>query len=351
MSDTLIDVVIITALSLERDAVVNTLVNVRDEKRQGRVFHLGEIGIYTVAVLCLNGMGNIKSASGATTAILEFAPNCILLAGITGGTKRPTHEQLEQGDHLLGDVLVAEQIIDFESGNQTPEEIKRRYEVYRSSKSLLDAAKNLSKEWMVSVKHPRPDHTTGRVIPNLHFGVVASGQKVVRDPQLVQELEEDWAKLIGIEMEGLGVLLAAFESEGRPQVLMAKAICDWADPEKNDSWQPYAADASATFLASLLLSQPFAPKSRKNVALESVEQPNAFSGKAKIEFCRKLGNSWSDLADYLEIPDHETAKFSQGNEAREIWRYLSDRRRIAELLHAVEEISRIDLKETLLAHP
>ena len=28
-----------------------------------------------------------------------------------------------------------------------------------------------------------------------------------------------------------------------------------------------------------------------------------YSGKQKIEFCKRLGNNWEELADYFDIPD------------------------------------------------
>ncbi|MEM9413155.1 MAG: hypothetical protein AAGA30_18750, partial [Planctomycetota bacterium] len=169
-----IDIVIIAALELERDAVVAAMRGVHDVQRQGRTFHVGQIGEYSVAVLCIHGMGNVKSATAATTAIHEFEPTAILVAGIAGGTNKPTSERFDRGSHLLGDVLVAEQILDYESGKQSPEEIERRYEVYRSSKTLLDSAKDIKSDWTLNVKSPRPDHTTGRVVPTVHFGVFAS---------------------------------------------------------------------------------------------------------------------------------------------------------------------------------
>ena len=344
------DIVIIAALELERDAIVAAMRGVHDVRRHGRTFHVGQIGDYSVAVLCIHGMGNVKSAAAATTAIHEFEPTAILVVGIAGGTKKPTSEQFEKGSHLLGDVLVAEQVLDYESGKQSPEELERRYEVYRSSKTLLDSAKDIKSDWALNVKSLRPDHTTGRVVPTVHFGVFASGQKVVKDPQLVDELTDDWAKLIGIEMEGLGVSLAAFESESRPHFLMAKAICDWADPDKDDNWQPYAAEASATFVARLLLAQPFQAKQRGDANGDAVTQ-DAFSGKGKVEFCRQLGTGWTELADVLEIPDFETAKFSKGEEGRGIWAYLSSRGRLGSLIDALGQIDRSDLKDVLLDHP
>ena len=52
-----------------------------------------------------------------------------------------------------------------------------------------------------------------------------------------------------IEMEIYGMMLAA-ESLPDPQPISIafKSVCDYADPNKNDKWQKYAAYTSATFV-------------------------------------------------------------------------------------------------------
>jgi hypothetical protein len=51
---------------------------------------------------------------------------------------------------------------------------------------------------------------------------------------------------------GAGVGFAQYRSGAQPEFLMIKAICDWADTNKNDKWQEYAAHSSAAFAVLLL---------------------------------------------------------------------------------------------------
>ncbi|MHC4403280.1 MAG: phosphorylase family protein [Planctomycetota bacterium] len=344
------DVVILTALELERDAALERLDSHQPALEAGEHIHRGKIGHYDVVVLCFQGMGNIRSAAATTRVIMTWSPPCILLAGIAGGTQRPLRERLAKGEQLLGDVLVAEQLVDYEFGKQTPEGVRPRYQVYRPAKPLLDAARRLSPQnWVMSIKTPRPDGTTGRVLPQVHFGVVASGQKVVTDLDLVEELRSDWAELVGIEMEGIGAALAVDEIGLRTAFLMAKGICDWADPEKGDDWQPYAAEASASFLAALLRSRPFEPKSQPREPTNSRQA--VFPGKTKLEFCQRMVNDWRKLADYFEVPQHEIATFEKGNEARRIWEWLEQRGQLRELPEALGAIGRSDLAQVLKPDP
>ncbi|MNU11754.1 hypothetical protein D3C72_2598600 [compost metagenome] len=47
-------------------------------------------------------------------------------------------------------------------------------------------------------------------------------------------------------MEAYGVFAAAHEApHPQPKVIVLKSVCDFANPEKNDSYQEYAAYTSA----------------------------------------------------------------------------------------------------------
>lgn len=74
---------------------------------------------------------------------------------------------------------------------------------------------------------------------------------------------------------------------------------------------------------------------------EEVDYP----GHVKLDFCRKLGADWADLADLLEIPSHVARGFVQGNEARKIWEWLLTRGALGELPKALRRIDREDLAD------
>ncbi|MDC9005234.1 death domain-containing protein [Mycobacterium marinum] len=67
------------------------------------------------------------------------------------------------------------------------------------------------------------------------------------------------------------------------------------------------------------------------------------SAGALLEFCERLGDSWEGLADVLGISPADRARFEQGNQARRIVVWLTERRRLPDLVSAVEEIDRADL--------
>ena len=63
-------------------------------------------------------------------------------------------------------------------------------------------------------------------------------------------LKETFPEALLVEMEAAGVG-SACRSEWPPFVV--KSACDWATPEKEESWQPYCADVAAAFAVELAL--------------------------------------------------------------------------------------------------
>ncbi|MEV7624084.1 AAA family ATPase [Actinoplanes sp. NPDC089786] len=68
-----------------------------------------------------------------------------------------------------------------------------------------------------------------------------------------------------------------------------------------------------------------------------------YSGAVKVQIGQRLGNSWGDLADWLEIPQSDRAQFRPGYEPQEIWEWLELRERLSELRPALLAIERDDL--------
>ncbi|WNM60481.1 hypothetical protein [Candidatus Nitrospira neomarina] len=83
----------------------------------------------------------------------------------------------------------------------------------------------------------------------------------------------------------------------------------------------------------------------------SPEQGLPFSGKAKIEFGRRMTSDWPELADYFEIPTADRARFKRGREPHGVWEWLEARSRLRNLPEALRDIGRDDLLEEFFDHP
>ncbi len=374
-SNKMTDVVIITALQKEQDALLRYLNYHQTIENFGQTFYRAFIQTnrpdttYQVVIVCLRQMGNVQAALATQRAIAEFNPSHIILTGIAGGVPK-------ENSRYLGDIIVGEQVVYYELAKlvqieSDKSEVKPKYQVYRPAKILLDAAKNLQKslDWISCIKAQRADGTTGIVNPIVHFGVVASGDKVITDPVFRDKLLGDWSQLVGFEMEGGGAAIAAYESNFWQGILAIKGMCDWGDVSKNDVWHEYAAESAACFVVELLKSAPFESKLKLNIPsnqeviiqsqsiietpiseekLPLIQTTNKFySGQVKRIICQRLIRDWEDLADYLNIPLHEREGFEAGKKPQRLWEWLEQRNRLNELEDALSAIGREDLVQEL----
>ncbi|MDM8564036.1 caspase family protein [Candidatus Halobeggiatoa sp. HSG11] len=274
------DVVIITALEKEKNAVLRHLDNNKCEKIQVGSYTADKFNLSNdnkenfcqVVLLCQNKMGNVAVGITTTQVINDLNPNLIVLAGIAGGMQDDNEQtdliNITKDKRLLGDLIAAEQIVGYEQQKIKDETTESRDDVLRPTHKIIQAAKKFSyKQWILKPILERPDGTTGRVNPNIHWGVIASGEKILADNNSASKIQDHWSKLVGIEMEGYGTALAAYMAESRPEFLMVKGICDWADSSKNDEWQEYAADVAAAFVINLLKSNPLSIQNDSNISV------------------------------------------------------------------------------------
>jgi nucleoside phosphorylase len=91
------------------------------------------------------------------------------------------------------------------------------------------------------MRAPRPS-----THPRIHYGLIASGNRVMQDAKLRDQLGRKY-NVLCFEMEAAGIM-NTFPS------LVIRGICDYADSRKNKRWQGYAAAAAAAY-AKLLLSR------------------------------------------------------------------------------------------------
>jgi nucleoside phosphorylase len=165
------DIVILTALDEERNAVLAYLRAPQELKAKDRVSYRAKVGGRDVVLLSMHGMGNTRAAATTQQAIGVWNPKAIFLLGITGGVPKAN-------ERLLGDLLIPEVLVQYDYGKAKPEGFERRFEPYRLSSDWLNLAHATKPEdWVHRIRAPRPDGTTGRVLPHVHFGTILSGNR------------------------------------------------------------------------------------------------------------------------------------------------------------------------------
>lgn len=346
-----IDFLIITALEKEAKAVISRLDNHTTERYQAqdiRTYHCGNVPLrgtdraYRVVVVLLPSMGEIAAATATTDAVVHWNPQFVLMVGIAGG--------FAQDDLDLGDVVVADQVVGYEYGKVTDDEIKPRDRVYPASSLLLDRVRNFWDDaWAQQIGVPRPSNAK-RAAPKLFVGPIASGNKVIASEKFRAELTRRWPKLIAVEMEGEGVFAAVFD---RPQIrgtLVIRGISDMADERKGDEWQEYAANAAAAYTIAFLHSGPVepaeslpraaspdAPDTRRVVYAEHVEHQQIVQGN--YYEIHGDGNVLGDNLGSVTVTKTASLDPEVKRALAEIHRHLnqSEQRETQELLDAVHD--------------
>lgn len=201
--------------------------------------------IYKVAAASATRMGMVSSAVLATKAIQIFRPRVLAMTGICAAHKSKAK---------LGDVLVVDPAWDFQSGKMVSVDGTAKME-FSPHQIPLSAFLRSRFEQLSNEPYLSADITNkfGSGAPSgfkLRIGPVASGGAVLADGKIIDDIRHLQNRdLLGIEMEVYGVYAAAQQSSSpQPKFFAIKSVCDYADPEKQDGAQKFAAFASANVL-------------------------------------------------------------------------------------------------------
>jgi len=232
------DVLVLTATPVERDAVLRRLRPLADRDRVLRAFlgaqtyYVGNIGSVSVALTMCRAGSQPRDGSLLATfeAIQQFHPRAVVAVGMAfGGYPAKLH---------IGDVLVSTHVIPYEPSRQQDGGGVHRGGEHDAGQLLLNRFREAA-GWQFI----RSDGYACRV----HEGRILSGEKLVDSLASKTKLFADHQEAIGGEMEGSGIYAAA-ERNGITEWIVVKAVCDWADGTKHKQYQPLAAEAAASLL-------------------------------------------------------------------------------------------------------
>jgi nucleoside phosphorylase len=243
---------VVTALaSPELSAVLDIPWNwqVFQQANDGTVYYRGFVSksetSYEVIAAAAPRMGMTASAILSMKLVAGFRPKYLAIAGITAGLR---------GRCSVGDILVADPGWDWGSGKHflkkksphfapAPHQINLDYFI-RGKLAWMAQTPQVFDEIRQGWRGPKPNS-----ILQMHIGPVASGSAVLANPKLLDGIEHQHRKVLGIEMETYGAYAAAQECPlPQPKAFSLKSVCDFADAEKNDDFQEFAAYTSASAL-------------------------------------------------------------------------------------------------------
>ena len=251
------DVLVLTALDVELAAAKQAFGIAEDAEHTTTKtgFHVWKAlitkrGGKTVScvVACFAGAGNIDAASVTSMLLGELRPDNVMMLGIAAGLR---------GKCALGEVVLAERVVAYEGAalveggkvEVRPEITRLNMRVRQDVSSYLSNRATLESRLMDSYKAlgiEFPDQVeAGPVAQGMipKTVTVASGEKLLRDPEKFLGMRELHGKTEVAEMEGAG-LFAACNNFSTP-VLMVRGISDFGDSKKDNRFHLLAAKAAA----------------------------------------------------------------------------------------------------------
>ncbi|WP_405599333.1 MULTISPECIES: response regulator [unclassified Pseudoalteromonas] len=242
------DVAIITALEhTELEAVLKiNNPNWEEINIKGHTYYFSEFvdkqkNKIKVVATASERMGTSAASIITTKVSFHFNPRLMIMSGICAGVK---------GKVGLGDIVVADHVWDWSAGKITgdkdnidflpePHQIplaRNLRGIFKSYGVTCPYSEDIYREW---------EGRRGESHPKVHLAPMACGSQVIANSGLMDKILEGNRKMLALEMESYGFLLAC-DSIDTP-AFVAKSICDFADSEKGDEAHQYASYTSASF--------------------------------------------------------------------------------------------------------
>ncbi len=261
-------ILVLTALELERQAVLAHLENIQQELHPETKtdYNVGYYNAPTGKVKVVIGktdQTNTNAGIETERALTHFAPSHAFFVGVAGGIK----------DVVIGDVVVGKAVFGYERGKKA-EEFMSRPQFGLSSYDLERLAESYgnSKDWEEASSKLVNKKFSEKI--SVFSGTIAAGEKVITNVNSdeIQFLKKFVSNALAIEMEGLGFLEACRPFSNLKSLLL-RGISDLLENKKESDGsgsQDYASQNVAAFLFGLIdkLSQQSSPMDLRNKLLE-----------------------------------------------------------------------------------
>ena len=233
---------IVTATDTETSALHQKMTPLPNEeglvevKKDNATYFLGKLGNFAIANVECGTMGSTSSMGSILTvsnAINALHPKFALMVGIAFG--------IDGAKQNIGDILVSDHILPYEIQRVGNDKIVWRGSKPEASNTLRNNFKNL-RGW--EYKLPNGEEAS------LELCDILSGEKLIDNLNLRDQLVEEFQTAKGGEMEGAG-LYAACQDKDVAWILI-KSICDFADGNKGSGKKEKQALAIETALHACL---------------------------------------------------------------------------------------------------
>ncbi|WP_336026039.1 hypothetical protein [Acinetobacter pittii] len=200
---------------------------------------------YKIAATYALRIGMVATSILCSRLLPLLQPKIVIMTGICAGNKEEVS---------LGDVVIAESCWNYQSGklvkNKKTGEVD--FKVKPHHLNVKNKIKNffiqLSRD-MVVLSELKANSPKPNISPKIKVGSLVSGASVIADDITINKIQDQQDKNIcGVEMEIYGLYDACVSAYYEPIYFALKGVSDYADSEKNNDFQTYAAKNSAVVL-------------------------------------------------------------------------------------------------------
>ena len=250
MNDSRVDVLIVTAIQVERRAVREHLHSLDVMAIDPAVVDVGQFAArdrsLRVAILEV-GPGNIDASVLTTITTNELRPAITMMVGVAGAVK----------DLALGDVVASSKIYWSEPGKSLEGEVLTRPGFGEVSESLVQAARRVAVDakWQERIT-PRTTLPRG---PAAVVAPIVVGERVVASTESddAKRIRQNFGDAVAVAMEDVGVARASAIA-GASEMIAIRSASDLLDGKAHadaTGAQPAAAANAAAFAFELLASR------------------------------------------------------------------------------------------------
>lgn len=195
---------------------------------------------YNIVHAKIGEMGMTSASTITMKVIHNFRPRYVIMVGICAGIAKNLNE-----DQMYGDVIVPDVVWNYSAGKFVAPE---RASITFGNIGFLprSSSETIPEEIIPYLKtaiesKENPCHA--------YIGPMACGSTVVASEELLEkQIYSQYAHTAGLDMESYAVVYACNHSDDpKPIPLICKSVCDFANKQKNDKYQRFAAYSSCEF--------------------------------------------------------------------------------------------------------
>lgn len=263
------DIAILTVIPPELNAARAALrvePSARRKDEDGTVYYQGVIHSdltdreYTFVLGCLGAAGNPNAAAGTAEVVQKYRPSVAILSGIAAGIR---------GKVKIGQVVYSERVVAYEPsalvGKGAEARDEPRPDIERLQHATLQDLVHYTPDRKrirtlfheIGGAFPKPRATSGddfrtHVASKIEvtLSTIASGEKLLRNPEKLLVYRELHGKVEVAEMEAAGFVDACRRTS--TQWLVTRGISDFGDELKDDRFHAFASNTVAAALVDFL---------------------------------------------------------------------------------------------------